>query len=92
MTLSPSICILRGLRVVEMGQQIAGPFADETPADFAAIGVLMPLHHRTAHGGPGQMIDMALHEASRNVMEGLLPEYSAFGAVHGGGISAGGPC
>ena len=29
----------------------------------------------------GQVIDVALHEAVFNVMESLLPEYSAFGAV-----------
>ena len=46
-------------------------------------------HHRRAHGavppqvngGKGQVIDVALHEAVFNVMESLIPEYSAFGAV-----------
>jgi formyl-CoA transferase len=33
------------------------------------------------HGGAGQVIDVALHEAVFNCMESLLPEYSAFGAV-----------
>ena len=45
------------------------------------IGVLLALHHRKAHGGQGQVIDVALYEAVFNVMESLLPEYSAFGAV-----------
>ena len=45
------------------------------------IGVLMALYHRAVHGGPGQVIDVALHEAVFNVMESLIPEYSAFGAV-----------
>ena len=37
---------------------------------------------------PGQMIDVALHEAVFNVMESLLPEYSAFGAVRDAAGSA----
>jgi len=45
------------------------------------IGVMMALYHRQVHGGAGQVIDVALHEAVFNVMESLLPEYSAFGAV-----------
>ncbi|MGE0800130.1 MAG: CaiB/BaiF CoA transferase family protein [Lautropia sp.] len=45
------------------------------------IGVLMALYHRDARGGSGQMIDVALYEAVFNVMESLLPEYDAFGAV-----------
>ncbi len=45
------------------------------------IGVLMALYHRKVHGGKGQVIDVALHEAVFNVMESLVPEYSAFGAI-----------
>jgi len=44
------------------------------------IGALLALHH-LQNGGQGQVIDVALHEAVFNVMESLLPEYSAFGAV-----------
>ena len=44
------------------------------------IGILAALNHRHATG-LGQVIDVALHEAVFNVMESLLPEYSAFGAV-----------
>jgi formyl-CoA transferase len=44
-------------------------------------GVLMALYHRDAHGGEGQFIDVALYESVFNVMESLLPEYDAFGAV-----------
>ncbi len=34
------------------------------------------------------MIDVALHEAVFNVMESLIPEYSAFGAVRDAAGSA----
>ncbi|HUD33082.1 MAG TPA: CoA transferase [Variovorax sp.] len=54
---------------------------DTLAALHGTIGVLLALYHRKAHGGPGQVIDVALHEAVFNVMESLLPEYSAFGAV-----------
>ena len=54
---------------------------DTLGALHGAIGVLAALYHRRAHGGPGQVIDVALHEAVFNVMESLIPEYSAFGAV-----------
>jgi len=54
---------------------------DTLAALHGTIGVLMALYHRAVHGGPGQVIDVALHEAVFNVMESLIPEYSAFGAV-----------
>lgn len=54
---------------------------DTLAALHGTIGVLMALYHRKVHGGPGQVIDVALHEAVFNCMESLLPEYDAFGAV-----------
>ena len=48
---------------------------------FGSIGVLTALYHRKVNGGKGQVIDVALHEAVFNVMESLIPEYSAFGVV-----------
>ncbi len=54
---------------------------DTLAALHGTIGVLTALYHRQAHGGKGQVIDVALHEAVFNVMESLVPEYSAFGAV-----------
>ncbi len=54
---------------------------DTLAALHGTLGVLLALYHRKAHGGPGQVIDVALHEAVFNVMESLLPEYSAFGTV-----------
>jgi len=54
---------------------------DTLAALHGTIGVLMALFHRKVNGGAGQVIDVALHEAVFNVMESLIPEYSAFGAV-----------
>src|SRR5258706_1208404 len=61
---------------------------DTLAALHGVIGVLMALHHRHAHGGEGQFIDVALYEAVFNVMESLVPEYDAFGAVRGAAGSA----
>ena len=54
---------------------------DTLAALHGTIGVLTALYHRKVNGGKGQVIDVALHEAVFNVMENLIPEYSAFGAV-----------
>ena len=54
---------------------------DTLAALHGTIGVLTALYHRKVHGGAGQVVDVALHEAVFNVMESLIPEYSAFGAV-----------
>jgi len=54
---------------------------DSLAALHGVIGVLTALYHRDARGGTGQMIDVALHESVFNVMESLVPEYDAFGAV-----------
>jgi succinyl-CoA---D-citramalate CoA-transferase len=54
---------------------------DTLSALHGVIGVLMALYHRDARGGEGQFIDVALYESVFNVMESLLPEYDAFGAV-----------
>ena len=54
---------------------------DTLAALHGTIGVLTALYHRKVNGGQGQVIDVALHEAVFNVMESLIPEYSAFGVV-----------
>ena len=54
---------------------------DTLAALHGTIGVLTALYHRQVNGGQGQVIDVALTEAVFNVMESLLPEYSAFGTV-----------
>lgn len=61
---------------------------DSLAALHGALGVAMALYHRKAHGGKGQQIDVALHEAVFNMMESLIPEYSAFGVVREAGGSA----
>jgi len=53
---------------------------DTLAALHGVIGVLTALRHRDATG-QGQVVDVALYEAVFNVMESLVPEYSAFGAV-----------
>ena len=54
---------------------------DTLAALHGVIGVLLALRDRDANGGEGQCIDVALYESVFNVMESLLPEYDAFGAV-----------
>jgi formyl-CoA transferase len=54
---------------------------DTIAALHGVIGALMALYHRKVHGGPGQVVDVALTEAVFNCMESLIPEYSAFGAI-----------
>ncbi|MBC7730024.1 MAG: CoA transferase, partial [Microbacteriaceae bacterium] len=54
---------------------------DTLAALHGTIGVLTALYHRKVNGGKGQVVDVALHEAVFNVMESLVPEYSAFGVV-----------
>jgi len=61
---------------------------DTLAALHGVIGVLLALRHREVNGGQGQMVDVALYESVFNVMESLLPEYDAFGAVRGPGGSA----
>jgi len=61
---------------------------DTLAALHGVIGVLLALRHREVNGGDGQMIDVALYESVFNVMESLLPEYDAFGAVRGAAGSA----
>jgi len=54
---------------------------DTLAALHGVIGLMMALYHSKVQGGAGQVVDVALHEAVFNVMESLIPEYSAFGVV-----------
>lgn len=48
---------------------------------YGVIGILTAIHHQKAHGGPGQVIDVALYEAVFGVMESLIPEFAHSGVV-----------
>ncbi|WP_341666794.1 CaiB/BaiF CoA transferase family protein [Alcaligenes sp. SDU_A2] len=54
---------------------------DSLAALHGVIGIMMALRQREQHDRQGQYIDVALYESVFNMMESLLPEYSAFGAV-----------
>jgi formyl-CoA transferase len=54
---------------------------DSLAALYGVIGALVALHHRTAHGGRGQVVDVALYEAVFAVMESLIPEFSLGGFI-----------
>ena len=54
---------------------------DSLSALHGVIGILLALRHREQNGGNGQIVDVALYESVFNMMESLLPEYSAFGVV-----------
>jgi len=54
---------------------------DSLSALHGVIGILMALYHRTANGGQGQMIDVALYESVFNMMEGAVPEFDRYGML-----------
>ncbi|MDD9853414.1 MAG: CaiB/BaiF CoA-transferase family protein [Deltaproteobacteria bacterium] len=53
---------------------------DSLAATYAALGVLMALHHRGA-SGRGQVVDSSIYEAVLAMMESLVPEYQVGGYV-----------
>jgi formyl-CoA transferase len=52
---------------------------DSIAALHGVIGALMALHQRTANGGKGQVVDVALYESVFNLMESLVPEWDVLG-------------
>lgn len=52
---------------------------DSLAAMFAMQGVLSALYWRDAHGGEGQLIDVALTEACFALLESAVPEYALAG-------------
>lgn len=60
---------------------------DEAAGLFGVIGALMALLYRERRrrigemGGSGQVIDIGLYEAVFALMEGLIPEYDAYGII-----------
>jgi len=53
---------------------------DTLSALYGVIGAMIALEHRRKTG-VGQVVDVALYESVFSVMESLLPEFDAFGAV-----------
>jgi len=53
---------------------------DTLSALYGVIGAMFALEHRRKSGS-GQVVDVALYESVFSVMESLLPEFDAFGAV-----------
>jgi len=53
---------------------------DSLSALHGVIGILLALRHRE-QGGQGQQIDVALYESVFNMMESLIPEYSAINHI-----------
>ncbi|MFI4924138.1 MAG: CaiB/BaiF CoA transferase family protein [Vicinamibacteria bacterium] len=53
---------------------------DTLSALYGVIGALAALEHRRKTG-MGQVVDVALYESVFSVMESMLPEFDAFGAV-----------
>ncbi|MFD4605731.1 CaiB/BaiF CoA transferase family protein [Streptomyces sp. NPDC058464] len=54
---------------------------DSLAALIALQGVLMALYWRDARGGEGQEIDVSLVESCFSLLESVVPEYAATGAV-----------
>ena len=48
---------------------------------YAALGVLAALYWRDARGGRGQVVDTSLVESCFAMLESVLPEYAATGAI-----------
>jgi len=55
--------------------------ADYQTALFGALALMMALHHRDAHGGAGQHIDLALYEAVYRFTDVLTTAYDRLGLV-----------
>jgi crotonobetainyl-CoA:carnitine CoA-transferase CaiB-like acyl-CoA transferase len=55
--------------------------ADYQAALFGALSLMMALHHRDAHAGQGQHIDLALYEAVYRFTDVLTTAYDRLGTV-----------
>jgi crotonobetainyl-CoA:carnitine CoA-transferase CaiB-like acyl-CoA transferase len=72
----PGVSALPPVRVgISIGDSIAGV--------FAAFGIMAAVWKRDRVGGDGQArsLDVALTDSILSLMEGMLPEYSALGAI-----------
>jgi crotonobetainyl-CoA:carnitine CoA-transferase CaiB-like acyl-CoA transferase len=59
----------------------AFPLADMTSALYAVNAVMFALYHRDVHGGPGQVVDVALFESLFSLLGPLAAEYSVLGRL-----------
>ncbi len=58
------------------------PLGDLISGVFGAFSVMMALYHRDQHGGPGQVIDLALHEAVFRLLDFDAIQYDQLHTVH----------
>jgi succinyl-CoA--D-citramalate CoA-transferase len=56
---------------------------DSLAATFGALGAVTALYNREAHGGKGQVVDVAIYEAVLALMESIIPEYALTGHIRG---------
>jgi succinyl-CoA--D-citramalate CoA-transferase len=56
---------------------------DSLAATFGALGAIMALYNREAHGGKGQVVDVGIYEAVLALMESTIPEYALTGHIRG---------
>jgi succinyl-CoA--D-citramalate CoA-transferase len=54
---------------------------DSLAATFGALGAVMSLYNREAHGGKGQIVDVGIYEAVLALMESTIPEYALTGHI-----------
>jgi len=59
----------------------AFPLADMTSALYAVNAAMFALYHRDVHGGPGQVVDVALFESLFSLLGPLAAEYAALGRL-----------
>lgn len=55
------------------------PMADMASGLYAVNAIMFAVYHRTAHGGGGQVIDVALFESLFSLLGPLAAEYAALG-------------
>jgi crotonobetainyl-CoA:carnitine CoA-transferase CaiB-like acyl-CoA transferase len=70
------------------------PLADMTSALYATNAVMFALYHRDAHGGSGQVVDVALFDSLFSLLGPLAAEYEALGKLrerHGSRSKNSGP-
>src|SRR4029453_5031875 len=57
------------------------PLADSVSGLYASNAIMFALHHRDAHGGGGQVIDLSLFESLFSLLGPLSAEYAAVGSL-----------